>query len=109
LYWEHIDISCAYGTKIYASASGTVEYASNAIGYGKEVSIDHQNGIETIYGHNSKILVHVGQTVNKGDLIALSGSTGSSTGPHLHFEIRKNRKAIDPIKFYKEGVEKNGF
>lgn len=95
-----IDIACAYGTKIYAAASGTVMNASYYKGYGNEVVINHHNGVQTIYGHNSKICVYVGQAVKKGDLIALSGSTGSSTGPHLHFEIRKNKTAINPKVFF---------
>lgn len=102
-----IDIICAYGTKIFAAASGTVTNASYNAGYGNEVVIDHHNEIQTIYGHNSKLYVHVGQIVKKGDLIALSGSTGKSTGPHLHFEIRKNRTAIDPNVFFLKGEEKN--
>jgi murein DD-endopeptidase MepM/ murein hydrolase activator NlpD len=98
-----IDIACASGTSIYAAASGTVITASYCAGYGNEVAIDHHNGIQTIYGHNSKICVHIGQDVKKGDLISLSGSTGSSTGPHLHFEIRENKTAIDPKVFFLKG------
>jgi murein DD-endopeptidase MepM/ murein hydrolase activator NlpD len=100
-----IDIVCANGTKIYAAASGTVTFAGYCAGYGNEVVINHNNGIKTIYGHNSKVCVKVGQVAEKGDLIALSGSTGSSTGPHLHFEIRKNNSAIDPKVFFLKGEE----
>jgi murein DD-endopeptidase MepM/ murein hydrolase activator NlpD len=102
-YHRGIDIACGYGTKICATASGTVTIASYSSGYGNEVAIYHGNGIQTIYGHNSKLCVHTGQVVKKGDLIALSGSTGSSTGPHSHFEIRKNNIAIDPNLFFKKG------
>jgi murein DD-endopeptidase MepM/ murein hydrolase activator NlpD len=98
-----IDIACAFGTRIYAAASGTVTTAGYCSGYGNEVVINHSNGIQTIYGHNSKLCVHIGQVIQKGDLISLSGSTGSSTGPHLHFEIRKNKTAIDPKVFFLKG------
>ncbi len=85
-----IDIANLYGTPIYAAADGIVVIADadgyNG-GYGKFVKITHPNGTETLYGHTSKILVSVGQTVHKGDKIALMGSTGNSTGNHLHFEV----------------------
>jgi murein DD-endopeptidase MepM/ murein hydrolase activator NlpD len=94
-----VDISCDYGTKIYAAASGTVIFSGYRSGYGNSITIDHKNGLRTIYGHASKLEVESGQTVEKGDLIALVGSTGSSTGPHLHFEIRRNDNPIDPLEF----------
>lgn len=100
-----IDIACGYGTKVFAAASGTVTNAGYCRGYGNEVIIDHHNGLKTLYGHNSKICVRFGQAVKKGELISLSGSTGSSTGPHLHFEIRKNQKPIDPKEYVLKGVE----
>jgi len=68
-------------------------------GYGNIVQINHGNGIDTIYGHNSQIAVKVGQSVRKGQVISYVGSTGKSTGPHLHYEVRVNGKAVDPIKF----------
>ncbi len=85
-----IDIANAYGTAIYAAASGTVTIADSVGyngGYGKYIKIVHSNGTETLYGHASKLLVSVGQTVTRGDQIANMGSTGRSTGNHLHFEV----------------------
>ncbi len=94
-----IDIGAAEGTEVYASDSGTVIYAGyNENGYGNLVKIDHGNGYVTYYGHNSQICVTVGQKVEKGDLIALVGSTGRSTGNHCHFEIRYNGTALDPAE-----------
>ncbi len=94
-----IDIGAAEGTEVYASDSGTVIYAGyNENGYGNLVKIDHGNGYVTYYGHNSQICVTVGQKVEKGDLIALVGSTGRSTGNHCHFEIRYKGTALDPAE-----------
>lgn len=93
-----IDIASGYGSKIYAAAGGTIILAGSYGGYGNAVIIDHHNGYETVYGHSSKIYVEKGEDIEKGQLIALVGSTGSSTGPHLHFEVRKNGTAIDPLK-----------
>lgn len=95
-----IDIGAPNGTKILAAADGKVTYASyNSGGYGNLVVISHGNGIETYYGHCSKINVSVGQEVKAGDNIAAVGSTGRSTGNHLHFEIRKNGSQINPQKY----------
>lgn len=91
-----LDIGVPMGTSVKAAASGTVSYAGWATGYGYLVKIRHSGGYETRYGHNSKLLVKVGQTVEKGQTISLSGSTGFSTGPHLHFEVRKNGSPINP-------------
>src|SRR6218665_1319590 len=83
------DFGCSSGTKIKAAWGGVVRYAQyNEGGYGNLVIIRHYNGLETYYAHLSKILVTPGQSVNGGDVVALSGNTGSSTGPHLHFEVR---------------------
>jgi len=95
-----LDIAAPNGTPIYAAADGVVKRAENTSGgYGKLVVIDHGNGIETYYGHCSRILVKAGQTVTAGDKIAAVGSTGRSTGNHLHFEIRKNGSQINPQKY----------
>ncbi|MEG0898305.1 MAG: peptidoglycan DD-metalloendopeptidase family protein [Oscillospiraceae bacterium] len=101
-YWGHtgMDIGVSTGTGIRASASGTVVIAKNlTYGYGRYVKIDHGGGWQTLYGHNSKLLVVPGQWVEKGELIALSGSSGRSSGPHCHFEIIKNGQYQNPAKF----------
>jgi murein DD-endopeptidase MepM/ murein hydrolase activator NlpD len=95
-----IDIAVKEGTWVGAAASGVVILASYDVGhYGTAIFIDHGNGYITHYGHLSKIFVHVGQRVKARQLIAKSGSTGRSTGPHLHFTIKKNDVSIDPLKF----------
>jgi len=95
-----IDIAVAQGTRVGAAAAGVVIVASYDVGhYGTAVFIDHQNGYVTHYGHLSKILVRLGQKVRQGQIIALSGSTGRVTGPHLHFTIKRNDVAIDPLRF----------
>lgn len=95
-----LDIAAPNGTSIYAAADGTVKFAGmNNGGYGNLVVIRHGNGIETYYGHCSKIFVSEGQTVSAGTRIAAVGSTGRSTGNHLHFEIRKNGSQINPQKY----------
>ena len=94
-----LDIGAASGTAIKASARGTVKYASWMGSYGNLVIISHGNGIETYYAHCSRLLVSVGQQVNSGDTIALVGSTGNSTGPHLHFEVRINGTPVNPQNY----------
>jgi len=96
-----VDIAAPTGTPIYAAKDGRVSYAGYRGGYGKLVEINHGNGLVTRYGHCSKLLVSSGKRVKKGQLIALVGSTGNSTGPHLHFEVRINGKAVDPLKWLK--------
>ena len=92
-----IDIGAPNGTPIKAAADGTVTFAgSTSGGYGNLVVISHGNGIETYYGHCSKVYVTKGQTVSAGEVIAAVGSTGFSTGNHLHFEIRKNDSQVNP-------------
>ena len=98
-YHPGIDIANDYGEPVMATANGIVVYAGWYSGYGNLVQIDHGNGIETIYGHNESILVNVGQHVNKGDIISKMGSTGYSTGPHLHYEIRVNGTAVNPANY----------
>ncbi|MDD6236495.1 MAG: peptidoglycan DD-metalloendopeptidase family protein [Clostridiales bacterium] len=94
-----IDIAAPHGTAIYAAESGTVSLARWNGSYGNCVVIDHGNGIQTLYGHSSKLLVKVGQQVKKGDVIALVGSTGRSTGNHCHFEIHKGGSRINPAPY----------
>lgn len=98
-FHEGIDIGAPYGQPIKAAASGKVTFAGSKSGYGYVVFLDHGGGISTVYGHASKLLVKQGQTVKKGDVIAKVGSTGVSTGPHLHFEVRLYNTPVDPIKY----------
>ncbi len=92
-----VDIACPIGTQVHAAANGTVILAGWMGAYGYAVVIDHGGGVSTLYGHNSRLLVRVGEDVKKGDVIALSGSTGYSTGPHCHFEKRVNGKPVNPL------------
>ena len=94
-----IDIAATRGTPILATASGKVTFAGWSSGYGYLVKIDHGNGVETYYGHCSKLYVSAGDTVDAGEKIAAVGSTGNSTGNHLHFEIRLNGKQVNPESF----------
>ncbi len=94
-----VDWACPTGTTVYASSAGTVIQASYNGGYGNNVVISHPDGRLTRYAHNSKLLVRVGQTVKQGEAIALSGNTGRSTGPHVHFEIYINGAAANPLKY----------
>ena len=91
-----IDIACEPGTPIHAARKGTVVSCGYEGGYGLLVVIRHSHDYYSYYGHLSRIRVKQGDQVNAGDLIALSGNTGRSTGPHLHFEVRKGEKAINP-------------
>ncbi len=99
---EGVDFVVPLGTPVFASAGGVVVYAGDNSGFGNLVEIDHGNGVLTRYGHNSKLLVKVGQIVRRGQKIALSGSTGRSTGPHLHFEVRYKGVAQNPVRFLKK-------
>lgn len=94
-----VDIPGPVGTPIYATADGIVDHAARLGGYGNMVEINHGKGIATRYGHLSKILVADGARVTRGQLIALMGSTGRSTGPHLHYEVRIDGHAVNPIPF----------
>jgi len=95
-----VDLAAQTGTKIYAADSGTVIHSGWLGGYGYCVMVDHHNGYVSLYGHCSKLVVDVGDNVRRGDYIAQVGSTGASTGPHLHFEIRRNGTPIDPLQFF---------
>jgi murein DD-endopeptidase MepM/ murein hydrolase activator NlpD len=96
---EGIDVGCGYGAPVVAAASGTVVFAGWMGGYGNLVVLDHGGGIATAYGHNSSISVGTGQSVGQGQTIAAVGSTGHSTGPHCHFEVRVNGAAVDPLGY----------
>lgn len=98
-----VDYALPQGTPVTASAPGKVVRAGRAGGYGNMVEIDHGRGITTRYGHMSRIDVRVGQRVTKGAPIGTVGSTGRSTGPHLHYEIRRGGKAVDPERFFRIG------
>ena len=98
-YHEGLDIAVPEGTPIRAAASGTVIMASYNGGYGNYTCIDHGSGLSTCYGHQSSFAVSAGQSVSQGDVIGYSGNTGSSTGPHLHFEVRINGVAQDPLGY----------
>lgn len=99
-YHGGVDFPIATGSNVYASASGTVIIAENLnYGYGHYIVIDHGGGLSTLYGHNSTLLVGVGTHVNKGQVIARSGSTGNSTGPHCHFEVRLNGNQVNPFNY----------
>ena len=93
------DIACGYGTAIHAAKAGTVVFAGQMSGYGNVVIIDHGGGFSTLYAHQSRMAVHQGQHVNQGDVIGYVGSTGHSTGPHLHFETRFGGAPRNPIPY----------
>lgn len=94
-----VDFAAKRGTDVIAVASGVVSWAGTRSGYGELVEIKHGDGYVTRYGHNDKILVKVGETVQSGEAIALMGSTGHATGPHVHFEVLKDGKKISPTKY----------
>ncbi|MGI8862701.1 MAG: murein hydrolase activator EnvC family protein [Gaiellaceae bacterium] len=96
---EGIDIAAPMGASVWAAAAGTVIHSGWLGGYGLLVVVDHGNGLATAYAHNSSLLVGVGQRVSQGETISLVGSTGNSSGPHVHFEVRANGAAVDPL-FY---------
>lgn len=98
-YHSGIDFAAPAGAQARAVAPGVVTWAGERAGYGRLVEINHGNGFVTRYAHNSILLVKVGDRVGKGQSISQVGSTGRSTGPHLHFEVLKNGQAIDPLKF----------
>jgi len=101
-FHKGLDFSAAHGEQIRATASGIVIKAKHAGHYGKYVIIQHGGGLETRYAHASKLLVKVGDLVTKGEVIALVGNTGRSTGPHLHYEIRLDSNPLDPRKYLKK-------
>lgn len=94
-----MDLSAPVGTAVHASADGVVTKIENDPGYGKVLVISHGYGFSTLYGHNSQILVKVGQKVSRGEEISKVGNTGRSTGPHLHYEVRVNGVEVNPVKY----------
>ena len=97
---EGIDLAAPTGTPVLASASGRVAYSGNGMrGYGKVVVLKHTNDLSTVYAHNSSLMVRMGDSVAQGQTIAKVGATGRTTGPHLHFEIRRRGVPEDPRKF----------
>ncbi|MBL4797497.1 MAG: M23 family metallopeptidase [Oleispira sp.] len=94
-----VDFAGKQGSDVVAVASGVVTWASNRYGYGKLVEINHGNGYKTRYAHGAEIKVNLGDVVRKGDVIALMGSSGRSTGPHVHFEVYKNGRTVDPAAY----------
>ncbi|MGB9032824.1 MAG: M23 family metallopeptidase [Acidobacteriaceae bacterium] len=100
-----VDISASFGEVVRATADGIVEVASMASGYGREIMINHGNGLETIYGHLSGFAVATGQQVSRGQVIGYVGMSGRSTGPHLHYEVRVHNTPVNPYRYLRETVE----
>ncbi|MBV8910947.1 MAG: M23 family metallopeptidase [Gammaproteobacteria bacterium] len=98
-FHKGVDFAGAMGQKVVAVAAGVVTWAGERTGYGKLVEINHGDGYVTRYAHNERTLVGVGQTVKRGEPLALMGSTGHSTGPHVHFEVLRNGRNVDPLSF----------
>jgi murein DD-endopeptidase MepM/ murein hydrolase activator NlpD len=94
-----VDFAGTAGAEVVAVASGVVTFTGERAGYGKIVEVSHGAGLVTRYAHNQRNVVEVGQTVTRGDTLALMGSTGRSTGPHVHFEVIKNGRQVDPLSF----------
>ena len=99
-FHEGMDFSAPVGTDIFATGNGTVTYSGWKQGYGETIEIDHGFNYKTRYAHCSKRMVKVGQKVKRGDVIALVGNTGKSTGPHLHYEVHYNGRHVDPRNYY---------
>ncbi|MGI8996422.1 MAG: M23 family metallopeptidase [Pyrinomonadaceae bacterium] len=104
---EHngVDFRAATGTPVTAAAPGTVAFAGEMGANGLLVRLDHGGGVETLYAHNSRLLVKAGQVVAQGEKIALAGSTGRSTGSHLHFGVKVKGRHVDPLSVLQKGVE----
>ena len=98
-YHKGVDFAGTTGSNVIAVAAGVVTWAGERAGYGNLVEINHGDGYVTRYAHNARTLVTVGQTVKRGESVALMGSTGRSTGPHVHFEVLRNGRQVDPLSF----------
>jgi murein DD-endopeptidase MepM/ murein hydrolase activator NlpD len=103
-----VDIGSSYGAQVLAPADGRVTFSEIMGGYGKAIMIDHGNGISTRYGHLSGYAVTAGQSVHRGDVIGYVGTSGRSTGPHLHYEVRINDTPVNPYKYLRMTVAHNG-
>jgi len=99
IFHSGIDFAANYGQTVYASAGGIVNYSGWISGYGNVIILDHGNGVQTLYGHNERLLTFPGDNVNQGAVIAYAGSTGNSTGPHVHFEVMLNGQPVDPAGY----------
>jgi murein DD-endopeptidase MepM/ murein hydrolase activator NlpD len=100
LFHSGIDFSASEGTRVQSTGDGIVAFSGYDKGYGQKIIINHGYGYKTIYAHLSKSLVRQGQKVNRGEIIALSGNTGISTGPHLHYEVQKNNVKVNPTAYF---------
>jgi murein DD-endopeptidase MepM/ murein hydrolase activator NlpD len=103
------DFSAPVGTRVIATADGTVAFSGFDRGYGKKLIINHANGYQTIYAHLSKAVMRQGQRVRRGDIIAFSGNSGLSTGPHLHYEVRKDNVVVNPTAYFPDGAASDKF
>jgi murein DD-endopeptidase MepM/ murein hydrolase activator NlpD len=99
MHWG-MDFSAPVGTEIYATGNGVIKKAKYQKGYGKHIVIDHGYGYETYYAHMSQFKVRVGQKIKRGEIIGYVGNTGTSTAPHLHYEVHKNGTRLNPVNFY---------
>ncbi|HWR01349.1 MAG TPA: M23 family metallopeptidase [Chlorobaculum sp.] len=106
LFHAGTDFSAPVGTKVIVTADGTVAFSGFDRGFGKTVIINHANGYQTVYAHLSKTVIRQGQHVNRGDVIAFSGNTGLSTGPHLHYEVHKDNVQVNPIGYFPNDIAK---
>ena len=98
--WHNgVDFAGKDGSDVVTVATGVVVYSANRNGYGKMIEINHGGGFSTRYGHHKELLVEVGDIVKKGQVIGLMGSSGRSTGPHVHFEVFKNGRVVDPASY----------
>ncbi|HLV00514.1 MAG TPA: M23 family metallopeptidase, partial [Acidobacteriota bacterium] len=99
-----IDISAPRGAKVVATADGIVAFAGRRSGYGKMVALEHKFGMSTRYGHLDRYTVESGQKVKKGDIVGYVGTTGRTTGPHLHYEVRLNSQPLNPLRFFRDSL-----
>ena len=103
-----VDLAKAYGAEIHAAAAGRVVHAGPAGGYEIMVEVDHGNGLATVYAHMSEALIEEGGEVDKGAVLGRLGSTGRSTGPHLHYEVRVDGEPFDPERYLRAGTDLSG-